>query len=426
MIMDDLELKKLTDQIQGELKTIKEINQELGKEVAKKASAERIEDLIAKSSTHETTVNKLSEQMTALELKMKDFKLKTGPRSFFGDFHKDYMEKGRSLQVKDGKPIHGVPYEFTLNVDPRTLFKASTIDETTELSDSDMGTAVIVPMRVPGVEKLPDRRVRLIDVMGRGVTGSNRVTWVERSARTEGTASVAEAGQYAQSDLTYIQKSAEVEKIGTHIKVTGEALEDWDEMLTQIKNELLPSVERRLETQCYSGTGTTPQLDGITTTGVAYSTDAHTGKITDPNKFDAVLCAGTQVKEYEFFPTYGLMSIGDHDQMLVVKDSNSRYNVPAFVTIQNGIISVNGIQIIPTSLVTDDDLLVGDFSKVTLYIKRGIEIKIWDQDSTDPEYDLKTITASVRAAVKFPAPNTYAFVYDTFTDIISDITKVVA
>jgi hypothetical protein len=68
-------------------------------------------------------------------------------------------------------------------------------------------------------------------------------------------------------------------------------------------------------------------------------------------------------------------------------------------------------------------VLVGDFSKVTLYIRRGIEIKIWDQDSTDPEYDLKTITASVRAAVKFPAPHAYAFVYDQFDDIISAIQK---
>ena len=59
---------------------------------------------------------------------------------------------------------------------------------------------------------------------------------------------------------------------------------------------------------------------------------------------------------------------------------------------------------------------------MTLYLKRNIEIKIWDQDSTDPEYDLKTITASCRAAVKFPAPAAYAFVYDTIADIKTAIT----
>ena len=80
----------------------------------------------------------------------------------------------------------------------------------------------------------------------------------------------------------------------------------------------------------------------------------------------------------------------------------------------------------PSNLITAGQVLVGDFTKVTLYIKRGIEIKIWDQDSTDPEYDLKTITASVRAAVKFPAPHLYAFVYDAIADIISDITLVEA
>ena len=133
--------------------------------------------------------------------------------------------------------------------DPRTLIKASTIDTSTELSDSALADAVIVPQRIAGVEKLPDRQVLLLDVVGRGVTNSNRVTWVERSARTAAAASVAEGNQYAQSDLTYIQKSAEVEKMGTFIKVTNEALEDWDEMLTQIRNELLPMMERLLESQ---------------------------------------------------------------------------------------------------------------------------------------------------------------------------------
>jgi len=424
--MDEKQLKVLTDQIQDELRTINDINVELKKEMDKKAPMERIEELINKAAGYELSVKTLSDQFNAFELKMKDFKLKTGPKSFFGDFHKEYSEKGMKMVAKNGKPINGTSYTFTLDVDPQTLLKASTIDTYTELSDSALADAVVVPMRTPGVEKLPDRQVALMDIVGRGVTDSNRVTWVERSARTEATASVAEGVTYAQSDLTYIQKSAEVEKIGTFIKVTGEALEDWPEMLTQIKNELLPSVERKLDEQIYKGTGTTPQLDGIITGARAYSTTTHSGKIPGANKFDALLCAGTQIKEYHFMPDNALMSIGDHDKMLMNKDSNNRYDIPAFVSIINGVIYVNGIRVIANSLVTDGEILAGDFKKVTLYIKRGIEIKIWDQDSTDPELDLKTITASVRAVVKFPAPSAYAFVYDQIADILSDIELLIA
>jgi len=423
--MEEKELKALTGQIQEELKTIRDVSAELRKEIDKKAPMERIEELINKHAAGELNLNTLSDQFDALELKLKDRAYGGRPASLFGDFEKAYKEKGQKLVAKNGKPIPGSHYTFEMDINPRTLLKASTIDETTELSDSDMGTAVIVPMRTPGVEKLPDRMPALMDIVQRGTTGSNRVTWVERSARTEGTSTLAEAAQYPQSDMTYIQKSAEVEKIGTFIKVTGEALEDWPELLTQIRNELFPSVERKLDQQIYSGTGTTPQLDGIITSAQAYSTTTHDGKIVSPNSFDAIVASGTQIKEYNFMPNYSLMSVGNHDQMLMNKDANNRYDLPAFVSIVNGVIYVNGIRVIPNKLITDGDICTGDFSKVTLYIKRGIEIKIWDQDSTDPEYDLKTITASVRAAVKYPAPSAYAFVYDTIADIKSAIAELV-
>ena len=104
----------------------------------------------------------------------------------------------------------------------------------------------------------------------------------------------------------------------------------------------------------------------------------------------------------------------------MTKGTDGQYVMPPFST--NGGMNIAGMRVLQSNLVTAGEVLVGDFSRATLYLKRGIEIKIWDQDSTDPEYDLKTITASCRGAVKFPAPNIYAFVYDTVSDILADIT----
>jgi len=419
--MNEKELKALQDQITDEQKKQTDLIEALktANEDQKVEFKKQVDEADVKIKALEEDKITLSDQMDAIELKMKDIKLNSGPKSLFGDFAKEYKEKGKE-KVK----ASGGTFVFNLKGDPRTLLKASTIDTYTELSDDDMSTAVIVPMRTPGVEKLPDRNVLMLDAVSRGVTNSNRVTWVERSARTAAAASVAEEGQYAQSDLTYIMKSAEVEKIGTFIKVTNEALEDWDDMLTQIKNELLPMVERDLEDELYEGSGTTPHLDGIITTASAYASTSLSGEIVTPNNFDAIRAAANQIAEYNFIPTHAFVAPADFAKMEMTKDSNGQYVMPPFST-ANGA-TVAGVRIVQSNLITAGDLLVGDFSRVTLYIKRGIEIKIWDQDSTDPEYDLKTITASVRAAVKFPAPNIYAFVYDTFADIVSDITLVEA
>jgi HK97 family phage major capsid protein len=420
--MNEQELKALTGQINEELKKLSGINVELKKEIDKKAPIERIEDLINKAAGMELNVTKLSAQFDALELKLKDKKF-GGPVSLFGDFEKAYKEKGKAALLNGKSIIPGGSFTFEMkDVNPLLYMKASTIDEATELSNSALANAVIVPMRTPGVEKLPDRQIMMLDAVNRGVTNSNRVTWVERSARTEGTNQVAEGNQYAQSDMTYIQKSAEVEKCGTFLKVTNEALEDWDELLTQIKNELFPSVERKMESQLYGGSGVSPQVDGIKTTASAYASTSLNGEIESPNNMDAIIAASNQIDEYNYLANYAFMAPADYRKMLLAKDKNGNYVVPPFADASR--MSIDGVRPVKSNLITAGDILVGDFSKITLYTRRGIEIKIWDQDSTDPEYDLKTITASVRYAVKFPAPHIYAFVYDTLSDIQSAIQKI--
>jgi HK97 family phage major capsid protein len=417
--MTDIEIKALTDQISAEVKKFNDATEAMKKLIEEKAPKDKIEELVNKANAGELSIKKLSDQLDAIQLE-KDKPLGK-PVSLFGEFEKAYKEKGKAqlLEGKNLKPGGAFVFEMK-DFDPRLLLKVSTIDTYTELSDSALANAVIVPMRTPGVEKLPDRQILMLDVVNRGTTNSNRVTWVERSARTAGADSVAEAGQYGQSDMTYIQKSAEVEKIGTFIKVTNEALEDWDEMLTQIKNELLPMVERDLEDQLYEGNGTSPELDGIITTASAYASNSLDGKIFKANIFDAIRAAANQIAEYNFVPNATFVSPATFAEMEMTKDANGQYIIPPFVT--SGGMNVSGMRIVPSSLIADTHVLVGDFKRVTLYIKRGLELKIWDQDSTDPEYDLKTITASVRAAVKFPAPNIYAFVYDAIADILAEIT----
>ena len=411
-------MKVITDEINEEIKRMNGLYAEIQKEIVKKAPVERIEDLIKKNEASEVKLLSLSSQFDNLELKLKDKTIGNKKFSLFSDFEKAYKEGGKE---KAKSPSGNFLYELKGN--PRYMLKASTIDEATELSDGDMSTAVIVPMRTPGVEALPDRRITLLDIMGRGVTGSNRVTWVERSARTEGAAAVTnDTSQYAQSDLTYIMKVAEVEKIGTFVKVTNEALEDWDELMTQIRNELFPSVERALESECYSGSGTAPHLDGITTTAKAYISTALNASIKYPNNMDLIIAASNQLEGYNYIADYAMINPTDYRKMLLSKDSQGNYVVPPFADPSR--LLIDGVRPVRSNLVTAGQLLVGDFRKVTLYIKRNIEVKIWDQDSTDPEYDLKTVTASVRAAVKFPTVHQYAFVYDALADIQTAVEEI--
>jgi hypothetical protein len=59
---------------------------------------------------------------------------------------------------------------------------------------------------------------------------------------------------------------------------------------------------------------------------------------------------------------------------------------------------VLGLPVIANSGVTVNTFTVGDFKKINLAIRKDIDIRLWDQNSTDPIYGLKTITATMRAA----------------------------
>jgi len=410
----DKDIKALTDQINAELAKVTAIGDELRKEIAKKAPAERIEELIGKQVKAEKDVKTISDQLDAVQLSLKD-KTFGQPVAHYNELYKLYKENKANLKKK------GSFLDFEFKGNPHMLFK--TLDEPTELSDSVADHEVIIPMRTPGVEKLPDRQVLLRDAVSQGVTNSTRVTWVERSARTEGTAPVAEDAQYALSNFTYIQNFAAVEKIGTYVKVTAESLEDWDQLLTEIQNELFPSLERQIENQTYQGNNTPPQLRGIIGVAGVYASTGMNTSVLNANTFDAIIAAGNQLEENNYVPNYAFMSPAIFNIAQCGKGvTGGGYLMPPFASSDKTYIG--GMRSVKSNLMVAGSVLVGDFSKVTLYMRRGITIRLWDQDSTDPEFDRKTITASVRCAVKFPTVhqgNTGAFVYDQVSDITTAI-----
>lgn len=402
------EVKELSDLITSELKKLNESNVALKAAIDVKAGSDKIEPLIEKAEKAEKDYNALALKLDQMQLDLKDQKMGGKKISMFDGMKSKMTDKAFIEEVKKGRSI-----EFEL--------KASTMDEAVELSNSALATAVIVPFREAVIGKAPDRRILMLDAIQRANISSNRVSWVERSARTEGGAAVAEQAQYGQSDLTYIQRTAPVEKIGTFLKVTNEALEDWDQLLSEISNELIPQLERYLEAQIYKGTGVSPQLMGIAAAGIAaaYTATGLNGQIITPNHMDAIRAAVMQLALANFYPTHVFINPVDGAMMDLPKNADGIYLLPPFVGLDRRVIA--GVRVVESNLVAADDFLCGDFTKDTLFTQRGIVLKIWDQDSTDPEYDLKTITASLRSVNRIKVPDYNAFVYDTFSAVIGKI-----
>jgi len=404
------ELKDLNDSIKSEQKKQAEALEAMKKDL----KAENVV-LLEKYDAAQKTIEKLSVQADTLAVQLKDQKMGGKRENPFKELRDAFTVKKDETKARLKK---GEPLTFEL--------KASTIDEATELSNgtTDLSTAVIVPFREPGIGKAPDRPLTLLDIISRGTINSNRVSWVERSARTAGAAAVAEGNQYAQSDFTWIQRFAPVEKIGTFVKVTNEALEDWDQLMSEINIELFPMIERTVESGVYSGTGTSPAMQGITDTSIAaaYTLTTEITGIVTPNLVDVITAAVAQIRgQYYTDELTAMVNPYDYAMMTMPKNADGIYLMPPNLAPDR--ITVAGCRVVVSGLVTAGYVLVGAFKRDTLFVNRGITIKIWDQDSTDPEYDLKTITASVRAVNRLKVPDYNAFVYDATADIVTAISS---
>ena len=320
------------------------------------------------------------------------------------------------LKSAQGKGKHNL---ITLDAHPMNMLKA-TVNEHTHLTFSTTNAnSVVLPFNEGGVSKAPDRQAYLVDLFNTATISSPRVMWVERSARTDGAATRAEAAIMGASDYTWIRRSLDVENISSYVKVTDEALTDWDMTLSEIRLELFGQLQRELDDQLLTGDGSTPNISGVTTLCNTFTYTGLNASVDAPNIFDAIAAAAAHVRNNLYNPNYAVLHPTDFAKMNLQKDANGNYVLPPFISAGNMVI--DGMRVVVNTGITAGQLLVGDFTKGTVYFRKGIDIRLWDQNDTDPIYGLKTITGDMRAVLKIAQPAYNAFVYDAISDITTAI-----
>lgn len=413
------ELKELTEQLNAKMAAFEKANQELQTALAGKLDASKLEAIQKASEEAGKNVIKLNEEFEKMQAKMKFSESK-------GLTFDEALEKAitpdllKSMISKVGSK--GVLGGFNVDINPAQVFKAN-MTAGTNLTYSTFANSVVEPVRTPGVAKAPDRVVSILDMVNIGQLAPNqpRLTWVERSARTAGAAARNEGAIMGNSDFTYIQRSTDVQNISTYVKTTRESLEYWDQLLSEIRLELVPMLQRKLDDYLLTGTGVAPELAGITTLVNAYTYTGLNTSVQSATVADAIYAGLTQVMVNKHVPNGILLHPTDVAKMNLMKDKNDQFILPPFMS-ANGM-QIDGIPVKVNTGITAGYVLLGDFTKASVWFRKGIDIRVWDQNDTDPIYNYMTITADMAAAFKVPTVNYDAFVYDAIDDIIAAITK---
>jgi HK97 family phage major capsid protein len=268
--------------------------------------------------------------------------------------------------------------------------------------------------RIAGLNVVPERPSRFLDVLTRASATSNVVDWVYQSGQ-EGTAGGTLEGTLKnQIDFDLVTGSQKIEKFTSFIKVTTEMLDDIDFIESEIRNELTRKLITAVENSAYSGNNTPPALNGIYTLATTFAAGASAATIDNANEVDVLNASMVQIMEAnQDMPNYIFMHPRDlfHIQSIKVDANDRRYIERLFEVVNNR--SLGGVQIIPTTLVSVGTYLMGDFRKAFLFQKEAMNVNI-GLDGNDWTTNFRTIIAEWRGATVLKNNDRTAFVKGTF------------
>ena len=278
------------------------------------------------------------------------------------------------------------------------------------------GSLIPWPEREIGVAKAPDRMPFLMNLIEVGGIASNIIYWAERKTRTDNTEFVAEGVAPANPVvLGYETKSQTIKGFSSFIKVSNDALDDIDYILSEVRTELVTLMMLKIDHDILEGTIALNGYDGIKTLATQFAVPGayklNAGDIA--NNKDVLRCAIAQLNVANYTPDYIILNPVAAMEMDLERDKNGEYIMAPFTSINGQVLA--GIPIIQNNGVGADEFVVGNFKKAKLFVRKDAELKVWEQNDTDAVAQLKTFTLYMRAALRIKTPDHLAFVKGTFT-----------
>ena len=355
-------------------------------------------------------VEKMQLQLDKLDMKLQKKTIQNGTAaSLDSELKSMFSEKSFSDQIELLKKSSG----NNVNLDVKaatsiTLGSYAGTALTTEIDRSIVGPQTNMPFFRDIVNVAPIR--------------GNKVTWINKSAVSNGAGMTAEGAAKTQISWTYSEDSADVKKITAYVKVSKEALDDLDFLRSEINTDLRQEIELKLDEQIAEGSGVGQNLKGILTYAPTFAVAGTSlaAAVDGANRLDVLRSAVALIRKAKFRANYIAINPVDAALMDMEKGKDNHYILPPFVTADGT--RVAGTTVIESFSIDEGSFLVGDFTKSNLRIREEININL-GYENDDFTKNMVTILAEMRAVHYIKLHHVPAFVKGTFAAAIALIKK---
>lgn len=295
----------------------------------------------------------------------------------------------------------------TLNLDVKT--------DTTITGDYTGNIALSVLEQ--GVNRIARPIRRIMEISNVGTTTSKFVTYIAQDTLSS-TGFVAEAVAKANGQVQYTEVSVAVKKVAGFIKVSKEMLADLSFVQAEINNDLIESVLQNIDNGLLNGNGAGANLDGVLNQATPWAAGIFAGAIQNPSVIDVLRVAKAQVEGGDFYPTHIVLHPDDVARIEMTKTTQGEYTYPNFAVGAAPNMQLSGLIIVPSTNMTADNFLVGDFSKFNVRMREGVNIQV-GYEGDDFARNMVSILAEARLCSFVKQNDVAAFVTGDFTTAIA-------
>lgn len=415
-----LEIKSLKEQVENSQKNVKDIFElDEAKEAIKTGLKELEIQFGQKGVKLPDAFKNIQDQLNVIEGKLLDQgtsgpnRVKSSRQQIEEFFAKDNVKQ--MIAAKKSNP--DLKLGNGIDFDVKTLTTA----DLTAIGTDSVAFGLAAPLE-PGVNKAPNNPILFYQLVAKGTVAKDSIVWTERTTVTRGADMRGENTEAPASAITFNEARAEVKKIMDSISISNEMLEDIDYASSEIIDLMQNNIPKKRDAEIYNGTGLTTHLLGLTATGVAKTFALPSGVATNASADEInVLAAAilqcmlgnnaTDPEDIGFAPNAVVLNPADLFNLQMIRDNDGKFKYPELWMAQA---NIKGVPVYTTTRIPADSFLVGDFNMAKYFTRRGMNIRMWDQNGTDPMYDRVTFTASERGVLRVKAHDKFAFVKGTF------------
>lgn len=260
--------------------------------------------------------------------------------------------------------------------------------------------------RLPGIVPGAFRSLNVLDFVPMGVTSSNQIEYTRELSWTNNSAERAEGVAKPENVLTFELVQDPVRTIAAIIKASKQVLDDAPMLQSYIDRRMRHGIQAKLQAQILKGTGTSPAIAGLSASGRHTAFTPETGEIA----LDSLNRAKYAIIGADYQPNVIILNPADWGAIERLKSTTSSNDYAAgggaALSYINGGMTpmVWGIPVVASNDVASGKFYMMDSNAIQLFMRQGVTVEMFEQDSDNVQKNLLTIRAEMRAALAVYTP----------------------